>query len=84
MDQLMNVIDKVHAAPQRALDCGPGLGRLNQIHGQMYILLWTDLCHVPFYFDRYNHPLLWQALGPICSDKYQHHFFLTDITTLLA
>ncbi len=34
MDQIMNVIitiDKVHTAPQRALDCGPGLGGLNQV-----------------------------------------------------
>ncbi len=32
MNQLVNVIlyiDKVHAAPQRALDCGSGLGGLN-------------------------------------------------------
>ncbi len=36
MDQLMNVvltIDKVNTAPQRALDCRPGLGGLNQVYG---------------------------------------------------
>ncbi len=36
MDQLVNVIlaiDKAHIAPQRALDCRPGLGGLNQADG---------------------------------------------------
>ncbi len=35
MDQLVNVllaIDKVHTVPQRALDCEPGLGGLNQVY----------------------------------------------------
>ncbi len=26
-------IDNAHPAPQRALDCGPGLGVLNQVYG---------------------------------------------------
>ncbi len=26
-------IDKVHTVPQNALDCGPGLGGLNQVYG---------------------------------------------------
>ncbi len=36
MDQLVCVllaIDKVHTAPQRALDCGPSLGGLNHFMG---------------------------------------------------
>ncbi len=36
MDQLINVllaIDKAHTVPQRALDCEPGFGGLNQVHG---------------------------------------------------
>ncbi len=36
MGQLVNVIltlDKVHTAPQRTLDGGPGLGGLNQVDG---------------------------------------------------
>ncbi len=36
MDQLVNVIltiDNVHTAPQTALKCRPGLGRLNQVYG---------------------------------------------------
>ncbi len=36
MDQLANVlwaIDKAHIVPQRALDCAPGLGGLNQVDG---------------------------------------------------
>ncbi len=36
MDQpvhIMLAIDKVHTPPQRALDCRPGLGRLNQVYG---------------------------------------------------
>ncbi len=36
MDQLVHVIlpiDKVHIAPQRVLDCGPGLDGLNQVMG---------------------------------------------------
>ncbi len=35
MGQLVNIlltIDKVYTVPQRALDCGPGLGRLNKLH----------------------------------------------------
>ncbi len=42
MKQLMYVqltIDKIHTAPQKALDCGPGLGGLNQVYG-------TN-CHTP-------------------------------------
>ncbi len=34
MDQLVNVlfsIDKAHTVPQRTMDCGPGLGGLNQV-----------------------------------------------------
>ncbi len=31
MNQL--VIDKAHTVPQRAMDCGPGLGGLNQVYG---------------------------------------------------
>ncbi len=36
MDQFRRVllaIDKVHTVPQRALDCGLDLGRLNQVYG---------------------------------------------------
>ncbi len=36
MDQLVNVtltVDNVHTAPQRALDCRPGLGVLNKVYG---------------------------------------------------
>ncbi len=36
MGQFSNVllaIDKAHTAPQRALDCIPGLGELNQVYG---------------------------------------------------
>ncbi len=36
MGQLVNVIltiDKVHTAPQKILDYGPGLGGLNQVYG---------------------------------------------------
>ncbi len=36
LDILVNAllaIDKAHTAPQRALDCGPGLGELNQVYG---------------------------------------------------
>ncbi len=36
MDQLVNVllaIDKVHTEPQKALDCGQGLGRLTRFIG---------------------------------------------------
>ncbi len=36
MGQFSNVllaIDKEHTVPQRALDCRPGLGGLNQVHG---------------------------------------------------
>ncbi len=29
-------IDNAHTAPQRALDCGPVLGGLDQIHGPNY------------------------------------------------
>ncbi len=28
------VIDKAHTVPQRAMDCGPNVGRLNQDYGQ--------------------------------------------------
>ncbi len=41
MDQRMKLIltiDKVHTAPQRVLDCGPGLGELNQV-------LWAQPSH---------------------------------------
>ncbi len=34
MDQLVKVllaIDKTHTSPQKALNCGPGLGGLNQV-----------------------------------------------------
>ncbi len=36
MDQSINVllaIDKAYIVPLRALDCGPGLGGLNQVYG---------------------------------------------------
>ncbi len=36
MNQIMNIIltiYKVHTAPQRAMDCGPGLGGINQVFG---------------------------------------------------
>ncbi len=36
MGQFSNVhlaIDSAHTAPQRALDCGPGLGGLKQVYG---------------------------------------------------
>ncbi len=36
MDQLINAlltIDKAHTVLERALDCGPGLGGLNQAYG---------------------------------------------------
>ncbi len=36
MDQFSKVllaIDKIHTEPQRALDCVPGLGGLNQLDG---------------------------------------------------
>ncbi len=36
MDKLLNVLlasDKAHTVPQRALDCRPGLSRLNQVYG---------------------------------------------------
>ncbi len=35
MDQLVNVllfINKAHTVPQRAMDCGPGFGGLNQVY----------------------------------------------------
>ncbi len=32
MDVILT-IDKVHTVPQRALDCGPSLGELNQVYG---------------------------------------------------
>ncbi len=42
MGQFSNVLlafDKSHTVPQRALDCGPGLGGLNQVYGPN--------CHTP-------------------------------------
>ncbi len=35
MGQLLNVllaIERAHTVPQRALDCGPGFGELNQVY----------------------------------------------------
>ncbi len=32
-NKVLLAIDKVHTVPQRALDCRPGLGRLNQVYG---------------------------------------------------
>ncbi len=39
MDNLTNVlldIDKVHKTLERAMECGPGLGRLNQLYGHSH------------------------------------------------
>ncbi len=33
MGQFSKAIDNAHTAPQRDLDCGPGLGWLNQVYG---------------------------------------------------
>ncbi len=32
--KVLLAIDKVHIVPQRALDCGPDLGGLNQVYGR--------------------------------------------------
>ncbi len=40
MDPLVNVllaIDQAHTVPQRAYDCGPGLGGLNQVYGDRQV-----------------------------------------------
>ncbi len=37
-------IDKVHTAPQVAVDCGPGLNGLNEVKRG----LWAQLSHYPF------------------------------------
>ncbi len=31
--KIKEAINKVHLVPQRALDCGPGLGGLSQVYG---------------------------------------------------
>ncbi len=33
MGQFSKVFDSAHTVPQRAKDCGPGLGGLNQFYG---------------------------------------------------
>ncbi len=32
-NNVLLAIDKAHTVPQRALDCGPGLGGLKQVYG---------------------------------------------------
>ncbi len=37
--QALLAIDNVNTVPQRALDCGPGLGWLNQVDGPNHLTL---------------------------------------------
>ncbi len=34
--KVLLAIDNVHTVPHRALDCGPGLGGLNQVSGPIH------------------------------------------------
>ncbi len=33
LSKVLLAVDNAHIVPQRALDCGPGLGGLNQVYG---------------------------------------------------